>query len=169
MVDEHEMEFETADAGASETVPIQCSALREGSPIVINGHPCTVKKGGKGLSTAKTGKHGHAKVSIDAVDIFTGATHQAQHPSTHNVDQPVIKKSIWQLIDIDGDFLNLINAAGDTQKDDIKLPAGKFGEEIKSDKEKLENDSSDQVVWVTVLSALGQEHAVKHDISKGPS
>ena len=52
-------EFNTADSGASDTYPQQCSALRKNGHVVIKGHPCKIVE----MSTSKTGKHGHAKVS----------------------------------------------------------------------------------------------------------
>lgn len=53
-----EQQFESADAGSSDTYPMQCSALRKGGHVVIKGRPCKIVD----MSTSKTGKHGHAKV-----------------------------------------------------------------------------------------------------------
>lgn len=57
MSDSEQM-FENADAGSSDTYPMQCSALRKGGHVVIKGRPCKIVD----MSTSKTGKHGHAKV-----------------------------------------------------------------------------------------------------------
>ena len=51
-------EFDTGSAGASETFPKQCSALRKNEHVVIKGKACKIVD----MSTSKTGKHGHAKV-----------------------------------------------------------------------------------------------------------
>ena len=40
-------------------------------------------------STSKTGKHGHAKAKIAALDIFTGKRLEDAMPTSHNMDAPV--------------------------------------------------------------------------------
>ena len=51
-------------------------------------------------------------------------------PSTHNMDVPNVVRKDLQLIDIDGDFLSLMDDMGET-RDDIKIPEGELGDEIK--------------------------------------
>ena len=60
-------EFQNAASGASETYPMQCSALRKNGYVVMKGRPCKIVD----MSTSKTGKHGHAKVNLTGIDIFT--------------------------------------------------------------------------------------------------
>lgn len=57
---DHDHEFESTHSGASETYPMQCSALRKNGFVVLKGKACKIVD----MSTSKTGKHGHAKVQI---------------------------------------------------------------------------------------------------------
>jgi len=155
MADEH---FEKSDSGASKTYPAQCSSLRKNGYVVMKGFPCKIVD----MSTSKTGKHGHAKVHLVGVDIFTGKKVEDISPSTHNMDVPNVSRNDYQLLDCSDDgFVSLMNADG-TTKDDLKLPEGEIGQQILADFK----DNKD--LTVTVLGALGQEAivAVKDTVQK---
>ncbi|CRG90278.1 Eukaryotic translation initiation factor 5A [Talaromyces islandicus] len=148
---QHEHTFDSADAGASATYPMQCSALRKNGHVVIKGRPCKIVD----MSTSKTGKHGHAKVHLVALDIFTGKKLEDLSPSTHNMDVPNVSRKEFQLLDITDDgFLSLMDDGGST-KDDVKIPEGEVGEKIT----KMFTDEGKDVS-VTVMSAMGEEVAV---------
>ena len=149
MADEehHDVHFESADAGASKTYPMQAGSIRKNGHIVIKGRPCKVVD----VSTSKTGKHGHAKCHFVAVDIFTNKKMEDLTPSSHNCDVPHVSRTEYTLIDISDDgFCSLMTESGDT-KDDLTLPSGtdemdKLAEQIKAD-----FDSGKELV-VAVLS-----------------
>jgi len=148
---QHEHTFESADAGASATFPMQCSALRKNGFVVIKGRPCKIVD----MSTSKTGKHGHAKVHLVALDIFTGKKLEDLSPSTHNMEVPNVTRREYQLLDITDDgFLSLMSEDGST-KDDVKMPEGEVGEKI----EKLFR-TEEKDVNVIVLTAMGEEAAI---------
>lgn len=146
---EEEHTFETADAGSSATYPMQCSALRKNGFVVIKGRPCKIIE----MSTSKTGKHGHAKVHLVATDIFTGKKLEDLSPSTHNMEVPVVKRTEYQLLDIDDGFLSLMTMDGDT-KDDVRAPEGELGDGIQS----AFDEGRD--LMITVITAMGEEAAI---------
>ncbi|KAK6343422.1 Eukaryotic translation initiation factor 5A [Orbilia blumenaviensis] len=147
--EQHEHTFEQSGSGASLTYPMQCSALRKNGHVVIKGRPCKIVD----MSTSKTGKHGHAKVHLVAIDIFTGKKLEDLSPSTHNMDVPNVVRNEYQLIDIDDGFLNLMTSDGAT-KDDVKLPESDLGKEIQSQFD----DGKDLII--TVVSSMGEEQAL---------
>merc|ERR1719154_360421 len=99
------------------------------------------------MSTSKTGKHGHAKVHMVALDIFTGKKLEELCPSTHNIDVPNVKRKDYQLLAVDDDFLSLMDDNGDT-REDLKCPEGDIGDEIRTAVD------DEKEILCTVLSAL---------------
>lgn len=92
------------------------------------------------MSTSKTGKHGHAKVHMVALDIFTNKKLEDICPSTHNMDCPVVKRKEYQLLSINEDgFISLMDLESCDTKDDLRLPEGDLGNQIKDAFEKDEN------------------------------
>ncbi|KAM7437417.1 Eukaryotic translation initiation factor5A-1 [Porites harrisoni] len=146
---DHQDDFEGADAGASKTYPQQCSALRKNGYVLIKGRPCKIVE----MSTSKTGKHGHAKVHLVGIDIFTGKKYEDICPSTHNMDVPHVTRKDYQMTNIDDDYLCLMDDAGDT-REDLKLPEGDLGKEIST---KFDNDEN---FLVTVLKAMEEEAVI---------
>ncbi|CAG8449405.1 5327_t:CDS:2 [Funneliformis caledonium] len=147
--DEHHHEFESASgSGASATYPMQCSALRKNGHVVLKGRPCKIVE----MSTSKTGKHGHAKVHLVGVDIFTNKKLEDISPSTHNMDVPHVTRTEFTVIDCAEDgYLSLMTSDGST-KDDVRIEKGsemynQIVSGIEEGKEYL----------VTVVSAMGEE------------
>jgi len=141
-------DFGGADAGASATFPMQCSALRKGGFVMIKNRPCKIVE----MSTSKTGKHGHAKVHMVALDIFTGKKLEDICPSTHNMEVPNVKRKDYQLIGMEDEFLSLMDDSGDT-RDDLKCP----DEDTDVGKEIQASVANETDILVTVLSACGEE------------
>ncbi|CAF1534018.1 unnamed protein product [Adineta ricciae] len=158
MDDHGDDDFQTGDAGASSTYPQQCSALRKNGYVMLKSRPCKIME----MSTSKTGKHGHAKVHLIGIDIFTGKRYEDICPSTHNMDVPNVKRVEYSVIDIDNDgYVSLMDDSSDTRSD-IKLPEGDLGQEIRT---KFENGDG---VKVTVLQALGEEAIITCKLENDP-
>jgi len=146
--DDHD-HFDAVDAGASLTVPKQCSAFRKGECVVIKGRPCKIVE----MSTSKTGKHGHAKVHIVAIDIFTNKKYEDICPSTHNMESPNVKRQDYQLMAIQPDgFVSLLDMDTLAERSDLKVPDGELGQQIQDSFEKDEGG-----ILVTVVKSMGEE------------
>ena len=120
--------------------------------MMIKGKPCKVLS----ISVSKTGKHGHAKCNFTAVDIFTGKKLEDMIPSTHGTTVPIVNRSDWEIIDIDGDELTLMDEGGN-QKTDLNLPTypDSMAEDIRTAWADGEN-----TVQVTVQGAIGIEQVI---------
>ncbi|OWF41260.1 eukaryotic translation initiation factor 5A-1-like [Mizuhopecten yessoensis] len=143
-----ETEFGTGDAGSSTTVPQQCSALRKNGYVVIKEHPCKIVE----MCTSKTGKHGHAKVHMTGLDIFTQKKYDDICPSTHNMSVPIVIRLDLQVVDVSRDedgYMSLMNDNGELAY--VKSSQGGLGKEIRK---RFENDEN---LSVTVIKAMGEE------------
>ncbi|XP_008308492.1 eukaryotic translation initiation factor 5A-1 [Cynoglossus semilaevis] len=140
-----EFEFTKGDAGASLSYPIQCSALRKNGYVLLKGHPCKIVE----MTTSKTGKHGHAKVHLVGINIFTGKKIDDICPSTHNMEVPNVKKDDYQLVLIDGDYADLMDDNGELFSQ--RLPDDNIGKEIK----KMYEECDD--IMVTITKAMNDE------------
>eukprot|EP00934_Nitzschia_sp_Nitz4_P000284 Nitzschia sp. Nitz4//scaffold107_size73032//8700//9380//NITZ4_005753-RA/size73032-augustus-gene-0.93-mRNA-1//1//CDS//3329532572//284//frame0 len=152
MSEEHDFVIETTDAGASATIPMEAGQIKKGGFMMIKGKPCKVLS----ISVSKTGKHGHAKCNFVATDIFTGKKYEDMIPSTHGTTVPIVKRDDWEIIDIDGEELTLMDEAGN-QKTDLNLPT--FPETMAQEIRDAWN-GGENTVSVTVQAAVGIEQVV---------
>mmetsp|Transcript_10500 Transcript_10500/g.9045 ORF Transcript_10500/g.9045 Transcript_10500/m.9045 type:complete len:160 (+) Transcript_10500:51-530(+) len=148
--------FEKVDSGASQTVPKQIGNLKKGDYAILKGHPCKIME----ITTAKTGKHGHAKASITGIDVFTGNKVEDGGPTSHNIDVPNVDRKEYTLVDIANDgFLSLMKEDGD-MKEDLKLPETSDDAEMVT---KLKADfGNGKDLLISVISAMGKEKVVSY-------
>jgi translation initiation factor 5A len=151
---DNDIDFNSGDAGASDTIPIQAGSIKKGMHIVIKGNPCKVVE----VSTSKTGKHGHAKASITGIDIFTGKKYQDISPTSHNMMQPIITRKDYQVVEIDEDgFISLMDEEG-LIREDLKLE-----KENDNFSHKIEQDfAANKNLIVTVLKSMQKEKIISY-------
>eukprot|EP00353_Schmidingerella_taraikaensis_P013955 CAMPEP_0185575006 /NCGR_PEP_ID=MMETSP0434-20130131/6319_1 /TAXON_ID=626734 ORGANISM="Favella taraikaensis, Strain Fe Narragansett Bay" /NCGR_SAMPLE_ID=MMETSP0434 /ASSEMBLY_ACC=CAM_ASM_000379 /LENGTH=164 /DNA_ID=CAMNT_0028191761 /DNA_START=30 /DNA_END=524 /DNA_ORIENTATION=+ len=150
-------DFAVVGAGASDTYPIRAGEVKKGSHVVIKDKPCKVID----YSTSKTGKHGHAKAKIVALDIFTNRKYEDICPTSHNMTAPNVVRKEWQLIDVVDGYANLMDEEGETNES-LQLPPPQIPEDASETLaayaklvEDFEEGSKD--VFVTVTSAMGTD------------
>jgi translation initiation factor 5A len=89
-----------------ETVPKSVGTLQKGNYVVIDGAACIVSD----TQTSRPGKHGHAKVRLDAVGMMDGKKRQIVMPGHDNIDVPIIEKKSAQVLSISGNQANVMDA-----------------------------------------------------------
>ena len=119
---------------------------------MIKERPCKIVE----MSTSKTGKHGHAKVHMVALDIFTGKKLEDICPSTHNMQVPNVTRKDYLFSHIDEEFAALMDLDTSEEKSDLKLPS----DEDPVKKEIDEYLKKEESFVVTVLAAVGEEKIV---------
>jgi translation initiation factor 5A len=82
--------------------------LRECKPgayVMIDGEPCKVTSYAK----SKPGKHGSAKVRIEAVGVFDDKKRSLMKPADSEVMIPIIEKKKAQVISVSGEIAQLMD------------------------------------------------------------
>ncbi|XP_072031057.1 eukaryotic translation initiation factor 5A-1-like [Amphiura filiformis] len=158
------IDFESGKSGASDTHPQQCSALRKNGHVVIKGRPVKIVE----MSRSQPGKHGHAKIHLVGIDIFTHKKYEDICPATHTVKVPNVKRHDFQLVNIEdshefdpvtkhvnivGAYMTLMEDSGELRHD-MTLPRGDLGKVIRK---KFDNEED---IFVTVLEAMGEEAVI---------
>ena len=75
---------------------ISATEARVGTNILIEGQPFTVKK----IDISKTGKHGHAKCRIEAVNMVGGSKKVFVIPGHDRFEVPMVNKKKAQVLSI---------------------------------------------------------------------
>ena len=107
--------------------PLVASTLRKHGYVMFKNRPCKIVN----LTKSKTGKHGHAKIHLLGLDLFTGKQYEDIVHSTENMEAPKLTQTDFIVVDIVDGYLSLTGDAGEI-RDDVKLPAGNIGAEIES-------------------------------------
>ena len=73
---------------------INATEAKLGTNIIVEGVPCVIKK----IDISKTGKHGHAKVRIEAVGIISGQKKIFVVPGHDRLEVPIVDKRKAQVL-----------------------------------------------------------------------
>jgi len=84
---------------------IDATEVRNGTTIMIEGEPCTVRS----YDVSKTGKHGHAKVRLEAIGIFDGKKRVTVQPGHERFEVPLIEKKKGQVLSVSGKNASLMD------------------------------------------------------------
>ncbi|MDP2628519.1 MAG: translation initiation factor IF-5A [Nanoarchaeota archaeon] len=107
---------------------IEATQAKVGTNIIVDGTPCVVKS----MDISKTGKHGHAKVRIEAVGIITGQKKVFVVPGHERMEVPMVDKRKGQVLSV-GDNVSLMDLEN-FETLEVACP-----EEIKSELEENSN------------------------------
>jgi len=150
---DYETEFEATDAGASLTYPMAAGSLKVGGYVCIAGRACRITE----IDTAQPGKHGHAKASIWAYDVFQPQKKREDGaPVSQTMEVPFVTTAWYYVMDVaPRGELSLMGDDGETRQD-LDLPADdvKLGEKVRA------LFASGKGVYVQVLKAMGIEQVM---------
>lgn len=96
-------------------------SFQKGDYIIIEGSPSIVTS----IQISRPGKHGHAKVRLEAVGMIDEKKRQILVPGHDELDVPIIEKKKAQILSISGDIANVMDMEN-YETFDMKIP-----EEIK--------------------------------------
>ena len=82
------------------------SSMKEGSNIVIDGAACRVVS----LQISRPGKHGHAKIRLEAVGLIDEKKRVIVMPGHDNVEVPIIEKKSAQVLSIANNVANVMDS-----------------------------------------------------------
>ena len=91
--------------------------LKSNSFVIIDGTPCRVDK----VQVSSSGKHGHAKVRVDAKGLLDGKTRSFMAPAHEEVEVPIVEKKQGQVLSISGNAAQVMDLT-DFQVFDLEIP-----------------------------------------------
>ncbi|MFD8790860.1 hypothetical protein [Streptomyces vinaceus] len=136
-----DLDNESADTG---TFATPTSSLRKNGHVVLMGRPCQITE--MSTSDNKTKLVGH--------DLITGTRCEETLPADGDAVVPNVIRTDYTLVSLAEDGYLVLDNAGGTSREDIKLPAGDLGKQIEAGV-----DSGTDLI-VSVLRAMDEEAVV---------
>ena len=85
---------------------INAHDVKEGSSIIIENAPCTVKSN----DISKSGKHGASKCRIEAIGILDGKKRIVAVPGHERFEVPLIEKKRCQILSVSGNKTSVMDS-----------------------------------------------------------
>jgi len=79
--------------------------LKLNSFVLIDGVPCKVEK----VQVSTSGKHGHAKVRVEAIGLLDGTRHSIVEPAHETVEVPIVVAKKAQVLAVAGGKAQLMD------------------------------------------------------------
>lgn len=85
---------------------IPASELKNGSYVMIEDEPCVVIR----LAKSKPGKHGHAKIRVEAKGVFDESRRSKIFRAQESVEVPLIDKRTAQVVSVSPDSIQIMDS-----------------------------------------------------------
>ncbi len=79
--------------------------VKKGDCVVIDGVACRVSS----IQVSRPGKHGHAKVRLEAVGLVDQKKRVVIMPGHDNIDVPIIEKMTAQVLSVNNNMANVMD------------------------------------------------------------
>jgi len=142
--------YESYNYELSNTYPKKIGELKKGGYVCINNRPCKIIE----YSSMKNGKHGHCKVTIVAIDLFSKKKIEYSQPASSNIDIPTVLRSEYFLLSVnEEEYCELKNLKSGEIRCDIKLPKDTL--EDQSCSKAIKNSVAEgKPIMVVLISAM---------------
>ena len=108
-----------------ETKQASVGSLTRGNYVVIDGAACRVT----GTQTSRPGKHGHAKVRLEAVGLIDEKKRIIVMPGHDQITVPIVGKKTAQVLSIQNNTANVMDSES-YETFDLKIPADLKGDVV---------------------------------------
>lgn len=141
--------------------PKQAGEVGKNDLIVMGDkRPCKIVE----YSVSKTGKHGHAKASYTAVDIFDGRKYEDSSPTTHTIQVPRVETENVIMMANDAEYIQYMKDDGTDGEIAIpQYPEG-FGDQVIAAFEQAQKDG--QNLTLTIQRSMGIEQVMAYRSDK---
>lgn len=96
---------------------VSVGTLQKGNYVIIDDVACKVTS----TQVSRPGKHGHAKVRLEAVGLLDDKKRAIVMPGHDHIDTPIIDKRTAQVLSISGDVANVMDSET-YETFDLKIP-----------------------------------------------